>query len=62
MDRSYIVKAANDNELSRNVVVYMPDVVARNLGTLADIFAGLMNDPLIAANDNQAARAQKGGG
>lgn len=47
------VSAANDNGLKRDVFVQLRTPTDEQAMILADIFGALMDDDLIAANDNQ---------
>lgn len=57
---SCVVKAANDNELGRTVVVHMSEPTDDQISLLAEIFCGVLDGNLLAANDNEAAQTQRG--
>lgn len=59
MSRSLSLEAANDNALGRPVVVSIPRPDGVQLSILADIFAGLLVDHPVAANDNAPARRRQ---
>ena len=59
MSRSFPVDVANDNALGRPVVVSIPRPDGVQMSILADIFAGLLIEHPVAANDNATARRRR---
>lgn len=59
MSRSFPLQIANDNALGRTVVVNISRPDGAQLSILADIFAGLLVENPVAANDNAPARRRR---